>query len=58
MNTFVKILVTVGVVFLFFFLFGLLVGGRQATGHQTPGGLGIVFLIALFFGVRAIWKKQ
>lgn len=58
MNSLSKILVTVAVVFLFIIFFAFLVGGRDATGHQTPGILGIILLLAAYYAIRAIWKKN
>ena len=58
MNSLSKILVTVAVVFLFIIFFAFLVGGRNATGHQTPGILGIILLLAAYYAIRAVWKKN
>lgn len=52
----VKILVTVGVVFFFFIVYGAIVGAMNDAG-RTPGILGLIALGALIGALRAIWKK-
>ena len=52
----VKILVTVGVVFLFFIVYGAIVGIMKDAG-RTPGILGLIVFGALIGALRAIWKK-
>lgn len=54
MNTFAKILVTAVVLFLFFLLFGAVVG---MSGGKSPGILGLVFFAGLIGALHAIWKK-
>ena len=56
MNKFAKIIVTIGVLFVFFLLFGTVVGSRSTTGQQTPGLLGLILFAAVFYSIRAIWK--
>ena len=51
-----RILVTVGVVFLFFFIFGAIAGSMSDAG-RTPGILGLIVFGALIGALRAIWKK-
>ena len=51
-----KILVTVGVVFLFFIIFGAIAGSMSDEG-RTPGILGLIVFGALIGALRAIWKK-
>lgn len=51
-----KILVTVGVVFLFFIIFGAIAGSMSDAG-RTPGILGLIVFGALIGSLRAIWKK-
>ena len=51
-----KILVTVGVVFLFFIIFGAIAGSMSGAG-RTPGILGLIVFGALIGALRAIWKK-
>lgn len=51
-----KILVTVGVVFLFFIIFGAIAGSMSDAG-RTPGILGLIVFGALIGALRAIWKK-
>lgn len=58
MSTFVKIIVTIGVVFLFFIVFGAIVGIRGGSGHSTPGFLGLIVFAALIGALRAIWKGK
>ena len=57
MNNFAKVLVTIGVIVLFLALFGAIVGTREASGHSTPGFLGVILLLAVIGAVRAIWKS-
>lgn len=51
-----RILVTVGVVFLFFIIFGAIAGSMSDAG-RTPGILGLIVFGALIGALRAIWKK-
>lgn len=51
-----KILVTVGVVFLFFIIFGAIAGSMSDAG-RTHGILGLIVFGALIGALRAIWKK-
>ena len=51
-----KILVTVGVVFLFFIVYGAIVGTMKNAG-RTPGILGLIVFGALIGALRAVWKK-
>lgn len=57
MNKLAKILVTIGVLFVFFLLFGAVVGSLDAAGQKTPGFLGLILFAAAFFSIRAIWKS-
>lgn len=52
-----KIVVTIIVVFAFFMLFALVNAGREASGHSTPGILGLILLAAAYGAIRAIWKS-
>ena len=52
-----KIIVTIIVVFAFFMLFALVNAGREASGHSTPGILGLILLAAAYGAIRAIWKS-
>lgn len=56
MTTTSKILATVAIIFGFMVLSALLQLG-SAPGGRTPGILGIILLLGLIFGIRAIWKK-
>lgn len=51
-----RILVTFGVVFLFFIIFGAIAGSMSDAG-RTPGILGLIVFGALIGALRAIWKK-
>lgn len=57
MSKLAKILVTVGVLFVYFLLSAMLVGVREASGHTTPGFMGIILLVAVIGAIRAIWKS-
>jgi hypothetical protein len=57
MNKVSKILVTLGVVFIFFILFAAIVGIRGEAGHKTPGILGLVVFAGMVGALKAIWKK-
>jgi hypothetical protein len=51
-----KILATIGVIFLFMILSGALQAG-SGPGGRNPGIIGIVFMVGLIAGIRAIWKS-
>ena len=57
MNKLAKVLVTIGIVLVFFFLFALLNAVRQESGHRTPGFIGVILFAAAYGAIRAIWKK-
>lgn len=57
MSKFAKILVTVGVIFIFLVLFGIN-GAVASEGGRTPGVIGIILLLAVIGAVKAIWKKD
>ena len=52
-----KILVTIGVVFLFFIVFGAIAGAMGDAG-RTPGILGLILFGILICVLRAIWTKS
>lgn len=56
MSNLAKTLVTIGIVFLFFIVWGAIVGAMNDAG-QTPGIFGLIVLGAVFGALRAIWKK-
>lgn len=56
MSKLAKILVTIGVVFLFFIVFAVIAGAMSDAG-RTPGILGLIVFGALIGALRAIWKK-
>ena len=51
-----KILVTIGVAFLFFIIFGAIAVATSDAG-RTPGIFGLIVFAALIGALRAIWKK-
>lgn len=51
-----KIIVTIGILIIFFFLFGIIVYANQDGG--TPGLLGLILFAGLIAGLRAVWKKN
>lgn len=53
-----KVLVTLGVVFVFFILFAAIVGIRGEAGHKTPGILGLIVFAGMVGALKAIWKKS
>ncbi len=57
MNKVSKILVTIGIVFIFFILFGAIVGIRGEAGHRTPGILGLAVFAGMVGALKAVWKK-
>lgn len=58
MNKTAKILVTICIVLVFFLLFAAIVGTREASGHKTPGFLGLILFAAVLGAIRAIWKSK
>lgn len=58
MSKFAKILVTIGVLFVYFLLSALVMGVRESSGHKTPGFMGIILLVAVIGAIRAIWKSE
>lgn len=57
MSTVAKVVVTIGALVGFLFLFGVIVGLNKQSGNSTPGIWGIILLFGLIAGLRAIWKK-
>ena len=58
MSKFAKILVSSGIVIVFLLLYAAVVGGRNASGHQTPGIFGLILLAGTYGAIRAIWKSD
>ena len=58
MSKFAKLLVTIGVLFVFFMLFAVIVGARGDAGHSTPGIFGLILFAAVIGASRAIWKSD
>jgi hypothetical protein len=52
-----KILATVGIVFVFMLLNGLLQLG-SGPGGRNPGIFGIIFFVGLIAALRAVWKSE
>ena len=52
-----KILATVGIVLVFMFFSAALQAG-SGPGGRPPGILGIILLVGLIAGIRAVWKKS
>lgn len=50
----VKILVTLGVIIVFFLIFSAIIG---TSNNETPGFLGLIFFAGLIGALTAIWKK-
>ena len=53
-----KILVTLGIIIAFFFLFGIIVIAAQDAGKATPGVIGAIFAFGAIAAIRAVWKKK
>lgn len=54
MSTFAKTIVTIGILLVFFLIFGIIVGSSK-TGR--PGIIGLILVAGLIGAIRAIWKK-
>ncbi|MEP2059921.1 MAG: hypothetical protein ABJJ05_19080 [Maribacter litoralis] len=57
MSTGAKVLVTIGILIGFFFLFGALTFTRKSGGSTTPGIFGLILFGGMVAGIRAVWKK-
>lgn len=58
MSEFAKILVTIGVIILWFLLSVINTEMRKVSGHSTPGIFGMILLLGVIGAVRAIWKSK
>lgn len=58
MNKLAKILVTIGIVFIFLVFFSVVVGTREASGQKTPGILGLILFAAVIGAIRLVWKND
>lgn len=58
MSKLAKILVTIGIIFIFIVLFSAVVAGTEASGQKTPGFLGLILLAALIGAIRLVWKSD
>lgn len=58
MSKFAKILVTIGIVFIFFIFFSIIVGTAEASGQKTPGFLGLILFAAVIGAIRLVWKND
>ena len=52
-----KILVTLGIIVAFLFIFGVLTFNAKSSGSSSPGIFGIILFIGLIAGLKAVWKK-
>ena len=52
-----KVLVTIGIIIGFLFVFAFLVYSRRQGGHSTPGILGLILFAGMIAGINAVWKK-
>ena len=50
-----KVIVTIGIIIGFIFLFGVIVASNKGSG--TPGLLGLILFAGMIAGIRAVWKK-
>ncbi len=57
MSNFSKVLVTIGAVIGFFFIFGIIIASQKGNGGSSPGIFGLILFGGLIAGIRAIWKK-
>lgn len=57
MSKLAKILVTVGVVFLFLIINTVIVGVRSEAGYKTPGFFAVILFVGMIGALKAIWKK-
>ena len=53
-----KVLVTIGIIIGFIFLFGLLTASRSSGGNSTPGIFGIILFVGMIAGIKSVWKKE
>lgn len=58
MSKLAKILVTIGIVFIFFIFFSIVVGTAEASGQKTPGIVGLVLFAAVIGAIRLVWKND
>jgi hypothetical protein len=57
MSKLAKILVTIGVVFLFLVINTVITGVRSEAGYKTPGFLAVIVFVGMIGALKAIWKK-
>lgn len=57
MSKFAKILVTVGVIFLFFIIAIPITASIKSSG-SSPTFINLILLMGLIGGVKAIWKSE
>lgn len=53
-----KIIVTVGIVIGFFFVFAAITYSSNKAGNATPGIISLILFIGAIAGIRAVWKKS
>ena len=56
MNKSVKVLVTIGLIFLYIIIATPIIATMKESG-QSSGFIGLILLAALIGAIRAIWKK-
>lgn len=57
MSKFAKILVTIGVVFLFFIIAIPITAGMSNSG-SSPTFINLILLMGVIGGIKAIWKSE
>ncbi|MBO5427568.1 MAG: hypothetical protein J5996_03975 [Prevotella sp.] len=58
MSKLAKILVTIGIIFIFFMCFSIVVGTAGTSGQKTPGFLGLILFAAVIGAIRLVWKND
>ena len=58
MSKFAKILVTLGVILIFYLLFALIIVAGGNSDNSTPGILGLILLSTLLSAICAIWRND
>lgn len=58
MSTFTKVIVTIGILVVFWFFFVLIVYNQKINGNSTPGLLGLIIFSGFIAAMKAVWKKN
>lgn len=58
MSKIAKIIVTLGLIVLWFILSMLMIVVRQESGADGPGYMGVILLVGVIAGIRAVWKYK